>query len=174
MTRVIGKGRYSGAIYSDPKPPAGGPPSGPAGGDLDLTYPDPNVVAVHSDTTRLPIGTISAGRLIGRNASGQIADGLLIGLVLIPIPGAVDPFDPRQEVTISLVGTAFEGLTALGSLMYLFNNGIQQFTGDGKPMVTDVRVIGLDSLRVGFINVGAVATTGADLRIWIALDLLAA
>lgn len=58
--------------------------------------------------------------------------------------------------------------------MYLLNNGIQQFGGNGDPMITDVRVTGVDQLTVGWINVGAVNTTAADTRIWVALDLLSA
>lgn len=173
MGKLAGRGRTATETYPEARPSSGGAPSGPAGGDLDGTYPDPDVVAVQSGVTRLPIGTIRAGSLLGRNISDEIASGLLIGTILVAIPGGVVPFTARQTVVVSLVGTVFVNLTAFGSLMYLLNNGTNQFAGTGDPVVTDVQVTNVDELTVGFINIGGANTSAADLRIWLGLDLLA-
>lgn len=56
----------------------------PAGGDLDGTYPDPEVIAVHaggSSGTRLTIGAISDGQYVARSGTS------LIG-VAVPVPAS--------------------------------------------------------------------------------------
>lgn len=54
---------------------------GAAGGDLDGSYPDPAVVAVHAGGvggTRLPIGTINEGEFV-RNVGGQLVGSVVAG-----------------------------------------------------------------------------------------------
>jgi len=58
--------------------------------------------------------------------------------------------------------------------MYLMNVGLNQWTGAGAPLITDVRATGLDQVTLGFINIGAAQLTAANLRIWLALDFLGA
>lgn len=63
---------YSGALNFDEGETAARPPSGPAGGDLAATYPDPNVVALRTGATRLAIGSVADGEYLKRSGASVI------------------------------------------------------------------------------------------------------
>jgi len=83
--RIIGRGRYVYGTYPTTSASAtSGPPSGPAGGDLGATYPDPTVVALEETSTpaRLAIGAIPDGELLMRSGLAVIGAGAAMGAAI--------------------------------------------------------------------------------------------
>lgn len=74
-----------------------GLPVGPAGGDLDLTYPNPNVVALHSGASRLAVGALTDGLPIVRSgltlASSPLGVAGSAGNVYLTPPAVADAMD---------------------------------------------------------------------------------
>lgn len=77
-----------------------GPPTGDAGGDLDATYPDPAVVAIHSGVTRLPIGAVADTQFLKR------VGGNIVGAAVPPPPEPVQAQYNGNNVNIGDGNTA--------------------------------------------------------------------
>jgi len=64
---VVGANQLAWVVFTAS---GGSLPIGPAGGDLDGTYPDPEVVAIHTELAhRLPIGNVVEGEFLRRVAN---------------------------------------------------------------------------------------------------------
>lgn len=131
-------------------------PLGDAGGDLSGTYPDPDVVAVHTDATRLTIGAISDESLVARVGTQLISAALGAGLGFVAGTLSLDQVS-------NLTQGALPAITAANAVPQSNVGGTAvtwvQPSGGGSPVGTGRTLATTTPLR---IDGGASANLAAD------------
>jgi microcystin-dependent protein len=115
--RTLGTGAQQAAAGNHTHPATGGPPTGPAGGSLSGTYPDPSLAANSVGASQVTDGSIGTAELAdGAVTSVKIADGTVavtdlaaaVALALTPV-GTIIAYAPAT-------GTPAGWLTCDGSV----------------------------------------------------------
>src|SRR5262245_5359207 len=144
----------------------GGPPSGPAGGDLTGNYPNPLIAPGHVTTTHIADGTIqlvdiAPGVIPTTLPPSGPAGGDLTGTYPNPLiaPGAVDLANLATEVTNAITAASPEALDE--NVLVVTNPSAFNFVGSGVTVTESPTGVALVTIPGG--GGGAVGEAAASI-----------